>query len=90
MFHRLDKFDGPIFGGGGRIYGGGLHLGVNWVRYMRDVYLGVGLIYGGRGYINEIFRYINKNSIKNFLYETQIFQNVSVLHVNIRGLKTNF
>ena len=63
---------------------------VNWVRYLGDIYLGVGLIYGGRGCINEIFPYINKNSIKNFLHETQIFQNVSVLHVNIRGLKTNF
>ena len=33
--------------------------------------------------------YINKTDIKNFLYETQRCENVSVLHVNIRGLKTN-
>ena len=80
-----------LYSGEEGVYMGEAYIwGVNWVRYMRDVYLGVGLIYGGRGDINEIFRYINKNSIKNFLYETQIFQNVSVLHVNIRGLKTNF
>ena len=35
-------------------------------------------------------RYINEINIKNYLYETQRFVNVSVLHVNIRGLKTNF
>ena len=34
--------------------------------------------------------YINETNIKNFLYETQRFENVSVLHVNIRGLKINF
>ena len=34
--------------------------------------------------------YLNETDIKNFLYETQRFENVSVLHVNIRGLKTNF
>ena len=33
--------------------------------------------------------YINQTDIKNFLYEAQRFENVSVLHVNIRGLKTN-
>ena len=27
---------------------------------------------------------------KSFLYETQRFESISVLHVNIRGLKTNF
>ena len=27
---------------------------------------------------------------KNFLYETQRFESISVLHVNIRGLKTKF
>ena len=34
--------------------------------------------------------YINKTDVKTFLYETQRFENVSVLHVNMRGLKTNF
>ena len=34
--------------------------------------------------------YLNETDIKNFLYKTQRFQNVSALHVNIRGLKTNF
>ena len=34
--------------------------------------------------------YLNETDIKNFLYETQRFENVSVLHDNIRGLKTNF
>ena len=34
--------------------------------------------------------YINETDMKAFLYETQRFENVSVLHVNIRGLKTNF
>ena len=33
--------------------------------------------------------YINETDV-NFLYETQRFQNVSVLHVNIRRLKTSF
>ena len=33
--------------------------------------------------------YLNDTDIKNFLYETQRFGNFSVLHVNIRGLKTN-
>ena len=32
----------------------------------------------------------NETDIKNFPYKTQRFENVSVLHVNIRGLKTNF
>ena len=34
--------------------------------------------------------YINETDIKSFLCEKQRFENVSVLHVNIRGLKTNF
>ena len=34
--------------------------------------------------------YINETDIKNFLYEAQRFENVSVFHANIRGLKTNF
>ena len=34
--------------------------------------------------------YTNETDISNFLHETQRFENVSVLHVNIRGLKTNF
>ena len=34
--------------------------------------------------------YLNETDIKNFLYETQRFENVSVFHVNIRALKTNF
>ena len=34
--------------------------------------------------------YLNETDIKDFLYETKRFENVSVLHVNIRGLKTNF
>ena len=34
--------------------------------------------------------YLNETDIKNFLYKTQRFQNVFTLHVNIRGLKTNF
>ena len=34
--------------------------------------------------------YINETDIKNVLYETQGFENISVLHVNLRGLKTNF
>ena len=33
--------------------------------------------------------YMNETNITNFLYETQRFENVSVLHVNIRRLKTN-
>ena len=33
--------------------------------------------------------YINETQ-KNFLYETQGFENVSVLYVNISGLKINF
>ena len=32
--------------------------------------------------------YINETDIKNFLYETHIFENIPVLRVNIRGLKT--
>ena len=34
--------------------------------------------------------YINETDIKSFLCGKQRFENVSVLHVNIRGLKTNF
>ena len=34
--------------------------------------------------------YINDADIKNFLYKVQIFENICVLHVNIRGLKNNF
>ena len=34
--------------------------------------------------------YIKQIDIKNFLHETQRFENASVLHVNIRGLKTKF
>ena len=33
---------------------------------------------------------INETDIKNFLYETQIFENIPVPHVDIRGLKNNF
>ena len=47
IFHRLDKFDGPIFGGGrGRIYGGlifGMLIGLH---ILGGVY-SRGLIYGG-------------------------------------------
>ena len=31
-----------------------------------------------------------KTDIKNLIYEKERFENASVLHVNIRGLKTNF
>ena len=34
--------------------------------------------------------YINETDIKNISYETQRFGNISVLHVNIRRLRTNF
>ena len=34
--------------------------------------------------------YINDADIKNFLYKVQIFENICVLHVHIRGLKNNF
>ena len=34
--------------------------------------------------------YTNESDIKHFLYETQRIENISVLHINIRGLKTNF
>ena len=34
--------------------------------------------------------YLNETAIKNFLYETQRSENISVLHVNIRGRKTIF
>ena len=47
-------------------------------------------------YFNEInipgkeTTYLSETDRKSFLYEKQRFENVSVLHVNIRGLKTNF
>ena len=47
-------------------------------------------------YFNEInipslqMTYLNETDMKNFLYKTQRFENVSVLHVKIRGLKNNF
>ena len=34
--------------------------------------------------------YTNETDLKHFLYETQRFENVSFLYVNIRELKTNF
>ena len=34
--------------------------------------------------------HLNETDIKNLLYQTQRFENNSVLHVNIRGLKSNF
>ena len=53
MFRRLDKFDGPIFGGdGGRgcVYTGGASIwGVNWVTYLGGVYSGRGGLYTGGG-----------------------------------------
>ena len=38
MFRRLDKFN---FIRGGHIHGGAYIQNVNWVAYLRDVYLGV-------------------------------------------------
>ena len=34
--------------------------------------------------------FLNETYINKFLYETQRSENVSVLYVNIRGLKNNF
>ena len=34
--------------------------------------------------------YMNETDMKNFLCETQRVENISVLHVNIIGLKNNF
>ena len=61
MFRRLDKFDGPIFGGDGggegvRIYGGGLLFGVltglcTWGAYIR----GGGLVYGWWGALTGFY-----------------------------------
>ena len=39
---------------------------------------------------NKKTTYMNETDITNFLYETQRFENVSALDVNIRRLKTNF
>ena len=52
MFCRLDKFDGPIFGGRReaniRGPGEGDYIpDVHWVKYLGDVYSGVG--WGGGG-----------------------------------------
>ena len=41
MFSRLDKFDGPIFGGMG-IYTGSYIRDVNWFTYLGSVYSGWG------------------------------------------------
>ena len=47
-------------------------------------------------YFNEIniqnkeTKYLNKVRIKIFLCESKRFENISILHINIRGLKTNF
>ena len=65
MFRRLDKFDGPIFGEGGGIYGGfifGLLIGLH-IR-------GRGRIFGGRikGILRYIaFKYFSKYYINNSL-----------------------
>ena len=39
---------------------------------------------------SEETTYINETDIKNVLYDTQRFENVYVLHVNIGRLKTDF
>ena len=61
MFRRLDKFDGPIFGGGwgcGHIYGGAYIWDANWFTYLRGVYSG-GVLTGFYGvFLNFVEKYV--------------------------------
>ena len=47
MFCRLDKFDGPMLGGGGVYTGGAYIWDVNWGTYLGGVYAGGACIKGG-------------------------------------------
>ena len=58
MFCRLDNFDGPIFGSGGKGgYMGGLMFGMLIRLRICGAHIRGGLIYGGR--INGVLRYLS-------------------------------
>ena len=67
MFHRLDKFDGPIIGeGSGRIYecGGGLYRDVNWVTYLGTYVYSGGLCTGRRDILTGFYGNSDVNTFK--------------------------